>query len=1099
MVFIGVTGCVSQDQADSLAGSISGGSSGSTGSGATSSSAQALLIASPSSLAFGSVAVGSSSAITLTILDAGGRNAQIDSLTLTVSAFSTTTDLCTATTLTTSSTCTMTVRYEPSATGAQAGTFRLAYHDENGSYSLAIPMTGTGAVATPQLQSSPSSYNYGSITIGSIADEAYVISNANSIGAIMDSASVTGTGFSVQTDGCIGNTLDSTSASCSVTVRFSPLVQGSVLGLLTLNYHTSDLTAYTLQVSLSGVGAGAVPDLSFSENPYSFGNVATNARSTHIFTVTNYTSVNANLGISLISGLGFSISSQTCNNVVLTPAGTCTLSVAFQPTSVTGYTGTVTIPFTSTTGASYSKSISVSGNGVTPTTSFLFSGFTGDPTTDEIPSSLTGTSVGLRWSAQSLAAYYRITRTGGADGTVISSPLTPTTVSTYTAQFLVPNTAYQFKVNAYDLLDISDGNNNWVTITTPNVYDPSYVATFGGWSDAIATGNVFTDVGLLDTALGKTGTARAERNLGALAGFGGTDVDIANDTITVNLDFATGTKFTYRSDGTEAAPLVSGNTYYAIRVNATTIKLAATAADATTGTPINLSSQGSGNMTLMPTQVVKLGWEAFTTDPIGTSVSGYRIYRALSAGGAYTQVGHSSTQTFSDWEVSPETYYYYRITPEVAGVEITPQTASDSVIQIYVPPENMALMHRWIVNREMCTGLLGFSWPSGVDRDDQYSCNYTWGAGFAPQVSASAKAKWDIGYSMLVNRWSNGCHVSPTGPMYVTTNSAPTATAGSVGNVSYIMPLNTAYSGSAYQYGRCFYKRVDGWVSASSLELVSLQDNMITNMPGYPTFKVTQDAGALACKAYASGAPHNPIPTDVTDGNGNISLRLFRAYELNAAKIIPGVRLNSLSATDLAQVQSGANLPVYGGCNANVAGNKLDGVSSSPLDPGVSQWGDRLPWNGSRLVRNCKSRYDVEDLWLSSTVYYWASDQTINDGVNRFRTSALDAGNVQLENYSFDDTLGKSSGILTHYNATYPVIPLFGIVAASESSGIGSMTVSSWPATWRTTGSTSFTVGGILWNPLFRFGMTAMGGSNESSPGNVGGIYTSRCVGQVGP
>lgn len=78
-----------------------------------------------------------------------------------------------------------------------------------------------------------------------------------------------------------------------------------------------------------------------------------------------------------------------------------------------------------------------------------------------------------------------------------------------------------------------------------------------------------------------------------------TAVDTGTEIITVANDYATETALIARSAGTLPAPLVNGTTYFAIRMSATTIKLATSAANAALGTAINLTTTGTGDFTLV--------------------------------------------------------------------------------------------------------------------------------------------------------------------------------------------------------------------------------------------------------------------------------------------------------------------------------------------------------------------------------------------------------------------------------------------------------------------------------------------------------------------
>lgn len=78
----------------------------------------------------------------------------------------------------------------------------------------------------------------------------------------------------------------------------------------------------------------------------------------------------------------------------------------------------------------------------------------------------------------------------------------------------------------------------------------------------------------------------------------GSVISTANDTITITgHSFSTGNLVNYTAGGTGASAiggLTSGSTYYIIKVDADTVKLATTSANATAGTAINLTSVGAG-------------------------------------------------------------------------------------------------------------------------------------------------------------------------------------------------------------------------------------------------------------------------------------------------------------------------------------------------------------------------------------------------------------------------------------------------------------------------------------------------------------------------
>ena len=82
------------------------------------------------------------------------------------------------------------------------------------------------------------------------------------------------------------------------------------------------------------------------------------------------------------------------------------------------------------------------------------------------------------------------------------------------------------------------------------------------------------------------------------ATFATTDVNTTTEQIVVGTSISKATAIKFSSTGTLPGGLVSGTRYYAINVNATTIKVATSVDNANAGTAIDLTSQGSGTHTV---------------------------------------------------------------------------------------------------------------------------------------------------------------------------------------------------------------------------------------------------------------------------------------------------------------------------------------------------------------------------------------------------------------------------------------------------------------------------------------------------------------------
>lgn len=78
-----------------------------------------------------------------------------------------------------------------------------------------------------------------------------------------------------------------------------------------------------------------------------------------------------------------------------------------------------------------------------------------------------------------------------------------------------------------------------------------------------------------------------------------TSVNTGTEEITVTKSYQTGDEIVFRSTGGVPAGLTANTIYYAIRISATVIKVATSPANATAGTAINLTTQGTGIHTVI--------------------------------------------------------------------------------------------------------------------------------------------------------------------------------------------------------------------------------------------------------------------------------------------------------------------------------------------------------------------------------------------------------------------------------------------------------------------------------------------------------------------
>ncbi len=204
----------------------------------------------PSSLSFGSVAVGStstakvltltnnrSSAMTISAIALGGTNPGDFLKTTTCGA-----------SLAAFASCTISVQFKPTVLGARSAT--LSATDTASNSPQTVSLTGTGAA---QVTVAPSSLSFGSVSVGvTSAAKTVTLTNNQSTTLTISAIALGGTNPSdfLKSTTC-GASL-SAFASCSVSVSFKPAATGTRSALLTIT--DSPDTGSPHQVTVSGTG-----------------------------------------------------------------------------------------------------------------------------------------------------------------------------------------------------------------------------------------------------------------------------------------------------------------------------------------------------------------------------------------------------------------------------------------------------------------------------------------------------------------------------------------------------------------------------------------------------------------------------------------------------------------------------------------------------------------------------------------------------------------------------------------------------------------------------------------------------------------------------
>ncbi len=570
----------------------------------------------PSSMAFGSITVGTSTSQTETITNTGGASVTISQANVTGAGLSVS-GLTLPTTLASNQSVSFKVVFAPAAAGAVSGNLAIT---SNANSPLNIGLSGTG-LATGSLTPNPSSVSFGNVTIGSNQTAAVVVSNTGGSNVTVSSASTSGSGFSFT-----GPTLPATIASgqsATFNVKFAPASAGAASGTLTINSNASNAT---LSVPLSGTG---VTQGQITPNPtsLSFGSVTVGSSKSLSGTLTNSGGTSLTISAASASGTGFTLSGLTVP-VTLNPGQSATFSVLFAPAASGSVSGSVSI---TSNGSNPNLSIPLSGTGVAPgslsanPTSLAFGnvqvGSTGSKS--ETVTNTGGATVTISQANVTGSGY-------SVSGLTLPATLTASQSVTFTVKF-APASASTVSGN---LSLVSDASNSPLGIalsgtgTTPGQLAVS-PATLNFGSVTVGSNAALT--GTLSASSASVTVSSASIN--------SSEFTLSGITLPATLTPGQSVGFTVTF-----APQATGSASASLTFSSNA-----------TNAPTTQSLAGSGTA---PAHSVSLSWGA------STGAVGYNVYRTLVSGGPYTILNPSldASTTYTDSTVSAGTTYYYVVT-----------------------------------------------------------------------------------------------------------------------------------------------------------------------------------------------------------------------------------------------------------------------------------------------------------------------------------------------------------------------------------------------------------------------------------------------------
>lgn len=374
----------------------------------------------------------------------------------------------------------------------------------------------------------------------------------------------------------------------------------------------------------------------------------------------------------------------------------------------------------------------------------------------------------------------------------------------------------------------------------------------------------------------------------------------------------------------------------------------------------------------------------------------------------FTNVTNSQTCIDTNVDASPIQYDYAITLMAADGVaEELPVTGDSGYrITVPIPPANMVLVQRDAANYEMCT-LMG----RATDPLNHQRCSYS-GLGAVPTNSGPGKPAlglpagyYDFGYNLFVDRWEVACNWKTTG------TALPSG--GVSGDVYY-----------RSSDGNCHINNGGTWttVNNGSLGAGALRAAAYTIAPSStnrrpPMVQLDQGSANNTCKSIS----------DSTYG----TKRLLRKREFNVAAAWSTVSgaYGAMTEVEAAAMEAGSDHSTAAGtfrCNSDTrAGVTAAVFNSTSYELSRDSAGGPDSFTiGSVGTKNCVSRFGAQD--MVGNVFELISDQISCVGSYNCNgiTSALDSGNTDLNNFSFNGTQGPGGGTSSLLEYTLETIPV---------------------------------------------------------------------------
>ena len=596
---------------------------------------QGSFTASPNTVDFGSVSVGSPATNTVSLVNSSSDPVVVSQLSISGnSSFAVANQVRLPFTLAAGSTTALKVKYNPQSTTGDSGNLVIT------SNSTAVPTATVklhgqgwknGSGNSPVL--SAIACNSGSLT-GAGADACTVTLNTAAPNGGFN-VGLTSSNAAVSMPPTVTVPANATSIGFTATASAVTSVQSA-----TLTASAGGATK-TFALELQPSSAPTAPTLTVSSASLAFGNVALNTPAKQNLTLSSAGTAPLTISSATLSGTGFTMSGTTLP-VTLNPGQTASLTVQFDPASAGAFTGQIAITSNSSTGAATKIALSGTGTSTSAPALSALSCSSGSMTgagsdTCTVSLSAAAPSGGLSVSLASSNKAVTVPASVSVPANATSAGFSATVAAVSSAQSATL-TATASGVSKTFALQLGTASGSTLSINASSI-------SFG----SVALNTPSTQ----SVTLTATGTGAITVSSASVSGTG-FSLSGAKFPMTVNpgTPATLSVQFDPTSSGAASGQLIIANSS-SNNANAT----------------ISLSGTGA-------TLQIALNWDAPSSS--SDSIAGYNVYRAVSGSSSYAVVKSGNTQTsYTDSSVkSGTTYQYYVTSVDSSGDESTPSNTA---------------------------------------------------------------------------------------------------------------------------------------------------------------------------------------------------------------------------------------------------------------------------------------------------------------------------------------------------------------------------------------------------------------------------------------